>query len=213
MYYRMLGAQIGVGARISPAAELAEYDLVTVGDGAAIEISTVRAFGIDNGAMILGPVRVGNNASVGARSVVAPYTSIPDNAHLGPISASYEISTIIENGNDAENIRFNRQALPLPSACSELFFVGPIMFLVNLFAQIPALTVLYLMLHQAWNYDRPFQSTGHMLEWLCDLRRIPFFIGIRIARSTLAPFFYMSMAIVLKWCVIGKFVPGPRDTN
>jgi hypothetical protein len=213
LFYKLLGAKIGDGARISPQAEIAEFDLVFIGDGAAVEIATVRAFGIDNGAMILGPVRVGDNASVGARSVVAPYTSIPDNAHLGPISTSYEISAIIEGGNDTKHIQYNRQALPIPSVLSQTFVIGTIMFVVNAVSHIPALGVLYCMLNQPWNYVRPFQSTGHMLQWLCDPRRIPFFIGIRVARSIFAPFFYMFMAILVKWCVIGKFEAGPRDTK
>lgn len=213
MFYRLLGAKIGKGVRISAQAELAEFDMISIGDGAAIELSTVRGFGIDNGAMILGPVRVGDNASVGIRCVVPPYTSIPDNAHLGPISTSYEISAVTETGNDAKHIQYNRQALPLPSAFSQTFVVGFIMFIVNSFARIPALTVLYYMLTQPWNYDKPFQSTGHMLQWLCDPRRIPFFVGIRIARSLFAPFFYMSIALLVKWCIIGKFKPGPRNTK
>ena len=45
----MLGAKIGEGAHISLEAEIAEFDLVTIGDYAKIEYSTVRGFGLDNG--------------------------------------------------------------------------------------------------------------------------------------------------------------------
>jgi acetyltransferase-like isoleucine patch superfamily enzyme len=209
----MLGAKIGEGVRLSGKAEIAEYDLVTIGDGAAIEISTVRAFGIDNGAMILGAVSVGDNASVGARSVVAPFTSIPDNAHLGPVSASYEISAVADAGNDAKHVQFNRRAMPQAHPFAHTFVIGPIMFLVNSFSHVPSILVLWWMLTRPWNYDQPFQSTGHMLQWLCDPRRLPYFIGIRVARSLLSPFFYMFFALLIKWCVIGRFRAGPRDTN
>jgi acyl-CoA synthetase (AMP-forming)/AMP-acid ligase II len=70
-YYRMLGAEIKKNARISLEADIAEYDLVKIGEGAAVEYATVRPFGVDNGCMILGRVGVGNFSSVGARSVVA----------------------------------------------------------------------------------------------------------------------------------------------
>jgi hypothetical protein len=55
-YYRMLGAKIGKDVHISPEADVAEFNLVEVGDGAAVELSTLRGFGVDNGAMILGSV-------------------------------------------------------------------------------------------------------------------------------------------------------------
>jgi serine acetyltransferase len=43
--------------------------------------------------------------------------------------------------------------------------------------------------------------------------RIPFFIGIRVARALLSPFFYMAAAILVKKLFIGKFEPGMRDTS
>ena len=52
-----------------------------------------------------------------------------------------------------------------------------------------------------------------LMEWLCDVRRIPFYIGIRIVRATVAPFVYMAGAILVKWFVIGRFEAGPRDTT
>ena len=55
----MLGAKIDPGAHISLDCELAEFDLVTVGRNAAVELCTLRGFGVDNGAMILGKVHVG----------------------------------------------------------------------------------------------------------------------------------------------------------
>lgn len=52
---------------------------------------------------------------------------------------------------------------------------------------------------------------GDLMEWLCEPKRIPYYIGIRISRAVLAPFVYMTGAILVKWLVIGKFKPGPRD--
>jgi acetyltransferase-like isoleucine patch superfamily enzyme len=213
MYYRMLGAKIGKGVRISPQADIAEYDLVTIGDNVAIEYSTCRSFGVDNGAMVLGPVTVGENSSVGVRAVVAPYTSIPDNRHLGPASSSYDISSHSLTDDDDKHLRYNRQALPQPSPISQTFIVGPILLVVNSFSHIPALSILWWMLHQPWNYEYPFQNIGHMMQWFCEPRRIPFFIGIRIARAILCPFFYIFAAIIVKRCIIGKFEAGLRDTT
>jgi len=141
-YYRLLGAKIGKNARISLECDVAEFDLVEIGDHAAVEFASLRAFGVDSGAMILGPVKVGRHASLGTKSVVAPYTSIPDYCHLGPVTSSYEVGRAL----DDRNARVNRRFLAEPKVHLQLFVVGPITFLVNAFGQIPPFFVLYLML-------------------------------------------------------------------
>ena len=78
LYYRMLGAQIGKNVRIQPDCDIAEFDLVTVDDGAAVESGILRGFGVDNGSMMLGSVRVGRGASLGLRSIVSPQTEVCD---------------------------------------------------------------------------------------------------------------------------------------
>ena len=208
-YYRLLGAKIAPGVRISLEADIAEWDLVILGHNAAIEYATVRAFGVDNGAMILGPVSVGNDASVGARSVVAPFTSVPDGAHLGPVTSSYEVGP----SWDAKHARVNRRLLPQPSFLMQMFVGGPIEFLVNSISHIPPLLVLYWMIKMKWQQGELFDTMSDLMEWLCDPRRIPFFIGIRVTRALLSPLVYMATAILVKWFVIGKFQPGPRDTS
>lgn len=206
-YYRALGAKIGKNARISSAADVAEYDLVTIGDEAVIEYSTVRAFGVDNGCMILGSVRVGDCSSVGIRSVVAPNTEVPDGRHLGPATSSYEISS----SPDSDYLRYNREALAEPYLTSQIFLIAPIMFFVNSMSHIPAFAMLYWMITMPWHHDEPFDTMNDLMEWLCDVRRIPFFIGIRVVRATIAPLVYMAFAILVKTFIIGKFKPGPRN--
>ena len=210
-YYRLLGANIGRDARISLEADIAEYDLVSVGENAAVEYSTVRGFGVDNGCMLLGPVTVGNFASVGARSVAAPHTEIPDGTHLGPLTSSYEIKSVPFSSSD--HIAYNRQALPEPFLTSQIFIVGPITFFVSTLSHLPALGVLFWMLKMPWHHDEPFENLGDLMEWLCEVRRIPFFIGVRVARSIVAPFMYMFGSILVKRLIIGKFKEGPRDTT
>jgi acyl-coenzyme A synthetase/AMP-(fatty) acid ligase/acetyltransferase-like isoleucine patch superfamily enzyme len=203
-YYRMLGAKIGKGAKISLEADIAEFDLVAVGRNAAVEMCTLRAFGVDNGAMILGKVRVGNDSSVGVRSVVAPYTSVPDGSHLGPLTTSYDTKALHN-----KHARVNRRCLPEPNLCMQLFVGAPIGFLVNCFGQIPPMFMLWCMLRYKVDINEEFQSATDLMKWLCDPRRIPFYLGIRVLRAILSPIFYMAGAIVVKRCLIGKFKPGP----
>lgn len=208
-YYRLLGAKVGQGARISLECDVAEFDLVEVGDGAAVEFATLRGFGVDNGAMLLGPVKVGNYASVGMKSVVAPYTSVPDNCHLGPVTSSYEVGKAL----DVKHARVNRRCLPEPHLWMQLCIIGPITFLVNAIGQIPPLIVLFLMLRYKGGHDTAlFTTLSDLMGWLCDPHRIRYYIGIRVARDLFSPFFYMAAAILVKRTIIGKFEAGPRDT-
>ena len=209
-YYRMLGANVAGNARISLECDLAEYDLVTVGNNAAVEMCTLRGFAVDNGAMLIGPVRVGNNSSVGLRSVVAPFTQVPDGEHLGAVTSTYDVNAFNEN-----HARVNRQKVAEPSNFLQICVGGPITFFVNSFAQIPPIFVLYLLLMYK-SREKSENFFGHwneLIDWLCDPARIPFFIGIRLARALLSPFFYMFAAIVVKKLVIGRFEPGPRNTR
>lgn len=207
-YLRLLGAKVGRGARISLECEIAEFDLVCIGDHASIELCTFRGFGVDNGAMILGPVSVGSNGSVGIKSVVAPYTSIPDDGHLGPVASTYDIKAI-----DPKYAHVNRKCLPEPNFWMKTFIGGPIEFFVNCVGQIPPLIILVMMLQVKGEEVGTFSTPSDLMAWLCNPRRVPFFLGIRIARAVITPFFYMATAIAVKWVLIGKFEAGPRKTN
>jgi hypothetical protein len=209
MYYRMLGAKIGKGARIHPEANVAEFDLVEIGENAAIDISTMRGFGVDNGSMILGPVKVGNYSSVGIKSIVAPYTSIPDCSHLGPVSSSYDTTAV-----DIANAGVNRKNLPGPPMWMQLLIIGPIKFLVTAISKIPIFFVLYKMiLFKVTHDDLKFKTLSELIEWLADPNRIPFYFGMVLARTLISPFFYMAAALFVKKLLIGRFTAGPRDTS
>eukprot|EP00526_Cylindrotheca_closterium_P001393 CAMPEP_0113624862 /NCGR_PEP_ID=MMETSP0017_2-20120614/12831_1 /TAXON_ID=2856 /ORGANISM="Cylindrotheca closterium" /LENGTH=1800 /DNA_ID=CAMNT_0000534935 /DNA_START=213 /DNA_END=5615 /DNA_ORIENTATION=+ /assembly_acc=CAM_ASM_000147 len=208
IYYRMLGADISWEARLNLSAEIAEYDLVTIGPDASIENATIRGFGVDNGAMILGPVVVGKSSSVGIRSVVAPYTRIPDGKHVGPGTSSYEI------GEEA-HLHYNRHAVPEPSFLMQALVCTPVTIVVDSIALLPALYVLYKMIlmhrNQHDDGDFSFSTIGDLLEWLCEPARIPYYLGIRVVRATISPLLYMMGSLFVKWTIIGPFVPGPRD--
>lgn len=208
-YYRMLGAEIASGAKISLECDVAEFDLVTVGRDASIEMTTLRGFGVDNGAMSLGPVEVGNNASLGWKSVVAPHTKVPDNCHLGPATSSYDIGEAM----DPKFANVNRRNLTEPHVWIQVMIGGTITFMVNAFSQIPPLFVLFFLLRRKGQEDGFFETLGDLMAWLCEFDRIKFYIGIRIARALLSPFFYMAAALFVKWTIIGKFQEGPRNSK
>lgn len=211
-FYRMLGADIAWSARLSIEADIAEFDLVTIGNNASIEYSTVRGFGLDNGAMKLAPVAVGNSASVGMRSIVAPGTKVADSRHVAPGTSSYEICE-----GDDRHLAYNRYSVKEPSVIFQLLVRFPITFLVDSFSHLPAIYVLYkMMVARTTNCDAGisrFELIGDLLEWLCDPARIPYYLCIRIVRAVVAPFLYMAGALLVKWSIIGKFHTGSRDVT
>lgn len=207
-YYRMLGAHIGRNAKISLDAEIAEYDLVYIGDDCCVDYSVVRGFGVDHGAMIMGPVRVGHCASVGARSIVAPFTSVRDNEQLAPSSSSYDV-----DGTALKHRRYNRQALPEPNEKWQMLVGRPILFFVDAMSQLPAIMVLYLMVHNLWHGREHISNVNDLLRWLCNVKRLPYFVGVRLCRAIISPIVYMAFAILVKRTIVGKFREGPRDVT
>jgi len=90
LYYRLAGCAVGLGCVISPQATIREFDLVKLGDGCAIDDALIRGFAVDRGSVIFKTVQVRTGASVGAKSPVAPGTSVPPYCQLGPLSSTYE---------------------------------------------------------------------------------------------------------------------------
>lgn len=206
VYYRMLGANIADGARIDSDCELAEFDLVHVGRNAAVELCTLRGFAVDNGAMLLGTVRVGNEASVGIRSVVPPSTSVMDGEHLGPGTSAYDASPGAFNEKHA---RVNRMNFKQPDFVSWMFYCAPLALFVSIVEQIPPMvcTLGLLYFKSRENSNHFFSNWNELMDWLCDPKRIPFFFAIRISRALLSPFFYMLAALIVKKCFVGRINP------
>jgi carbonic anhydrase/acetyltransferase-like protein (isoleucine patch superfamily) len=96
---------------------------------------------------------------------------------------------------------------------TRLFVGGPICYFIDCISHVPAFIVLYWMVKMPFHYDFAGGTYSDLMQWLCDLRRIPFFIGIRVARALVAPFVRMFFSILVKWFIIGKFKAGPRDTT
>jgi len=141
-YYRMLGARIGVGAIISKDAVLREYDLITIGAGAAIDTALVRAFAVDDGGFILKPIAVGDGACIGPKSIVAPGTSVAAHACMGPLSSSYEAED-----TDSSYRRYCTPTFPSPT-CWRRYVIGwPCLMVVKLSGLIPILYLLYQFVH------------------------------------------------------------------
>ena len=91
---RLIGADIGAGARLASMPSLTS--LVHIGDGATVEAQVdLHGWWIDGQELVVGEVRVGAGASVGARTLLAPGASIGTGAEIEPGSV---ISGTIPDG-------------------------------------------------------------------------------------------------------------------
>jgi non-ribosomal peptide synthetase-like protein len=82
-YARMIGADIGEGARLASMPSLAS--LVHVGADATVESQVdLRGWWIDGQELVVGEVSVGAGASVGARTLLAPGAAIGEDAEIEP---------------------------------------------------------------------------------------------------------------------------------
>jgi non-ribosomal peptide synthetase-like protein len=82
-YARMIGAEIGHGARLASMPSLAS--LVRVGAGATVESQVdLRGWWVDGQELVVGEVEIGAGASVGARTLLAPGATIGAGAEIEP---------------------------------------------------------------------------------------------------------------------------------
>jgi non-ribosomal peptide synthetase-like protein len=82
-YARMIGAEIGPGARLASMPSLAS--LVHVGAGATVESQVdLRGWWVDGQEIVVGEVEIGAGASVGARTLLAPGAAIGADAEIEP---------------------------------------------------------------------------------------------------------------------------------
>jgi non-ribosomal peptide synthetase-like protein len=82
-YARMIGADVGEDARLASMPSLAS--LVHIGADATVESQVdLRGWWIDGQELVVGEVRVGAGASVGARTLLAPGAEIGEGAEIEP---------------------------------------------------------------------------------------------------------------------------------
>lgn len=138
------GAQIGKNVSIHSKAKLGQPDLLIIGDNVCIDDATVRPFGLEEGHMILLPIVIGDQCSLGVKSIVAPGAILASNSHIGPLSSSHEI-----NDANINNKQYCRPSFPQPPVYLVTLLGLPILLIVSLVSAIPWVLGIKLMLTDA----------------------------------------------------------------
>jgi non-ribosomal peptide synthetase-like protein len=86
---RTLGARVGRRVYIHRGVDLQRggWDLLSIGDGVTLaQDSAVRLVEFEDGQMVVGPVHIGNHATLDVRAGVSPHTVVEPGGFLGPLS-------------------------------------------------------------------------------------------------------------------------------
>lgn len=192
LYYRMLGAKIGRGVSIEKGAVLGEYDLLHISDNVQLDRCLCRPFAVEhNTSMYLGRIELGRNSSVGLMATVAPGTTVPENACIGPNSSSWEMKDAREANRDLSSSK-----IPQPHLLLKIFLATPINIVVMFVSSLPWMAGLVGVASQP--PGRSTDMTRSAAEWLTSKPRIGFHFLARILGATLGPLVFILMVILVK---------------
>lgn len=97
LFYRLMGAQVGRGVYFN-SVDLTAFDLLSIGDGSTIgRDSSVNGSWVDGGMLHLAPIKIGENCTIGNRSILAGNNIMEDGAALGDVSLLPEGMNIPQN--------------------------------------------------------------------------------------------------------------------
>ncbi|RFU73963.1 peroxisomal-coenzyme a synthetase [Trichoderma arundinaceum] len=200
LYFRLMGAKIGRNVKIAGTA-LGEWDLLDIRDGATLTRCTCRPFAVEgNTSMYLGRIVIGENASIGLSSIVAPGAVVPPNTCIGPNSSSWELEDA-----DEENRNLSPSQAPKPHILLTCFITIPLVFLSWVLSLLPWLGGLVGMV-----MDMPVPDASPMrdiLDWFSEAKRVGFHSLALVLRSLLSPFIFFAFAVLVKIfldAVLGK---------
>ncbi|KAH6691405.1 peroxisomal-coenzyme A synthetase [Plectosphaerella plurivora] len=205
IYYRLMGAKIGQGVKFA-GAQLGEYDLLDIRDGVTLSKCVCRPFAGEMGtAMYLGRIVIGENASIGLASIIAPGTVVPANTCMGPNSSSWELDDADEAFRDQE-----AQRAPKPHILLTIFVTYPLALIGWFLALTPWIAGLIGMV-----ISQPLDSRSPMrdiLKWFATPHRVAWHYLALVLRVMFSPFILFGFAWLVK-CVLdrlyGKMGPSP----
>ncbi|KAI1917864.1 hypothetical protein LOZ12_000356 [Ophidiomyces ophidiicola] len=192
LYYRLLGAKIGKGVTINKKATLGEYDLLDIGDNVTIDECTCRPFAVGwNTSMMLQPIKLGRNSSIGLKAVIAPGTVLAPDTCIGPNSSSWEI----EDANEA-NRDLSSSKIPPPHWLLKILLVEPTVLLIHAASALPWMAGLTGMVLQ-----KP-RVTGDLFReitiWFTTPVRIGYHYLARAVGVSLGPVVFLFLVVLVK---------------
>ncbi|KAF7353532.1 Acetyl-CoA synthetase-like protein [Mycena sanguinolenta] len=193
LYYRLLGARIGKGVRISKHARLGEYDLLTFSDGCVVDKALIRGFCVEReGFFTLDRISIGKYAMVNTYTQISPGAAVPDGSVFGPHASSYDASA------PESFTAYNSFMIPEPNVLLKLFVAWPVMFLVYFVSYIPWFTVVWLMIYETSILKENLNALESVVDWFATPERVYFHALSRIVRALVTPLLRLALGILVK---------------
>lgn len=201
-YYRVLGASIGKDVKIDKFAKIAEFDLLTIHDGARIDRSVIRGFCVERDAYFrLEPVVVGRQVIVNTYTQISPGAYLADDTVWGPQASSHDQPS--EDGFAA----YNKGEVPQPHILLILLLGLPIKYGIRFLCYVPWFAALFMLLSQPFVFSREDSVKG-VIAWFAYARRIKWHYVARIVRNCLPPLSEVLLGIVVKRLFLGLNTEG-----
>ncbi len=161
--YRFLGARIGKDVFLGTD-RIGAFDVVSIGEGSSLnELASVNGYTIEDGDLVIGPVKIGRDCSVGTWSVLGPGCEMGDRSRLGDLSLLPE-GTVVPcgeawSGSPAKRTGASEKVSPPPvrrgwlrraataAAYALLIAVYPILFFLAILPAMVFLTPTGLFVH------------------------------------------------------------------
>ncbi|KAL2759895.1 hypothetical protein ACRALDRAFT_2023993 [Sodiomyces alcalophilus JCM 7366] len=208
LYCRLMGAKVGKNVKLV-GASLSEWDLLDIRDGVTLGPGSVcRPFAAEaNTSMYLGRIVIGENASVGIGSVVAPGSTIPPNVCIGPNSSSWELGDAEESNRDLLPSR-----APGPHWALWLFLTLPIFAVGWFITLIPWFLGLAGLIVDKPDYSRvPLRE---ILVWFPTNPAVGYHYLALVLRSLFSPPILLAFTACVKKLLdlfLGELQPGPSQ--
>ncbi|EHK46238.1 hypothetical protein TRIATDRAFT_80644 [Trichoderma atroviride IMI 206040] len=191
MYYRLMGAKIGKNVQIS-GTSVGEWDLLDIRDGATLSQCMCRPFAVEgNTSMYLGRIVIGENASVGAASIITPGAVVPANVCIGANSSSWELDDA-----DEENRTLSSNQAQKPHLLLTCLFTVPLVFFVWILSLLPWLGGILGMVETMPSPD--ISPVRGVLDWFSTPKRVGFHSLALVLRSMASPYIFFAFTLVVK---------------
>mmetsp|Transcript_129016 Transcript_129016/g.412531 ORF Transcript_129016/g.412531 Transcript_129016/m.412531 type:complete len:948 (-) Transcript_129016:521-3364(-) len=205
LFYRLLGAQIGANVQISDGTKLSEFDLLSIGAGTALDNCILRPFCMNtNGCFTLRKIKLGEDCSVAAKTVLAGGARLSTGTCLGPSSSSHEL-----HDSRPENRLACRVLRAAPPQWLQVVCGWPILLLQTAVAMSPVLYSMHEMTLQDWYKDNVV-SLQDVLHYFSTPERMFFYIGCMLTRKVVSPLLALACTILTKRVLIGTFTETPK---
>ncbi|KAG5981311.1 hypothetical protein E4U55_003088 [Claviceps digitariae] len=211
LYCRLMGAKIGRGVKMDGVV-LGEWDLLDIRDGASLTKCECRPFAAErNSTMYLARIVIGERATVGVFSIVAPGTEVLPDVCLGANSSSWEQRDSMNSLSSNTDTKETGPRIQNPHWAFNLLLTWPIYGLGWAISLTP-----WLSAQVPVQYKAPAGSSTPLrviIDWFQGNPAIAFHYVAVMGRVLVTPLLFLVFAVTFRFLCIAFWGDLPTDTS